>query len=49
MDLSTYEHIEFRREGDVLVMTLNRPERLNAVHPPLRMELIRAFNELDDE
>ena len=49
MDLSTYEHIEFRREGDVLVMTLNRPERLNAVHPPLRMELIRAFNELDED
>ena len=30
MDLSPYEHIEFRREGDVLVMTLNRPERLGA-------------------
>ena len=49
MDLSSYEHIEFRREGHVLVMTLNRPERLNAVHPPLRRELIRAFNELDDD
>ena len=49
MDLSSYEHIEFRRDGHVLVMTLNRPERLNAVHPPLRRELIRAFNELDDD
>ena len=49
MDLSTYEHIEFRREGHVLVMTLNRPERLNAVHKPLRRELIRAFLELDED
>ena len=49
MDLSSYAHIEFRRDGDVLVMTLNRPERLNAIHPPLRHEIVRAFQELDDD
>jgi enoyl-CoA hydratase len=49
MDLSSYEHIAFHREGDVLVMTLNRPERLNAIHPPMRHEIVRAFKELDDD
>ena len=31
--------IEAEREGDVVVLTLNRPERLNAVHLEMRDEL----------
>jgi enoyl-CoA hydratase/carnithine racemase len=32
-------YIEAEREGDIVVLTLNRPERLNAVHLPMRDEL----------
>ena len=49
MDLSSYEHLEFRRDGDVLVMTLNRPERLNAINGQMHLEITRAFRELDDD
>ena len=31
--------VEAEREGDVVVLTLNRPERLNAVHLAMRDEL----------
>ena len=39
--MSAYETIEVSREGDVLVLTLNRPERLNAA-PPAMFDEIRA-------
>jgi enoyl-CoA hydratase len=44
-DFSGYEFIEVTREGDLLVLTLNRPERLNAVHGPLHNELSRIFRD----
>jgi enoyl-CoA hydratase len=44
-DFSAYEHIEVTREGDLLVLTLNRPERLNAVHGPMHNELSRIFRD----
>ena len=36
-----YEHILTERRGDVLVLTLNRPDRLNAA-PPAMFEEIYA-------
>lgn len=39
--MSAFETIEVSREGDVLVVTLNRPERLNAA-PPQMFDEIRA-------
>jgi 2-(1,2-epoxy-1,2-dihydrophenyl)acetyl-CoA isomerase len=41
------EHILIERRGDVLVLTLNRPERLNAAPPATFDELRDALGELD--
>ncbi|WP_174293151.1 enoyl-CoA hydratase-related protein [Sphingomonas bacterium] len=41
------EHILVERRGDVLVLTLNRPERLNAVPPAAFAELRAAIETLD--
>lgn len=37
------------RDGHVLIVTLNRPERMNAIHPPLGFELDRVFSEFRDD
>ena len=39
--MTAYEHILSERRGDVLVVTLNRPERLNAAPPAMFEELPR--------
>jgi 2-(1,2-epoxy-1,2-dihydrophenyl)acetyl-CoA isomerase len=43
----TYETILTERKGDVLLITLNRPERLNAASITLAEELGAAFYDLD--
>ncbi len=43
----TYDHILRERHGDVLVLTLNRPDRLNAAPPALFDELRAAIGTLD--
>ena len=43
----TYEMIRAERTGDVLVITLNRPERLNAAPPQLFDEISAALDNLD--
>ena len=42
-----YEHILSERKGDVLVVTLNRPERLNAAPPAMFVEIRDAVAHLD--
>ena len=39
-----YEFIKVEREGPVTVVTLNRPEVMNALHSPAHFELDNAFN-----
>jgi len=39
-----YEHILVRRDGHVLEVTINRPERRNALHPPASHELTSIFD-----
>jgi crotonobetainyl-CoA hydratase len=39
-----FEFIRVEREGPVTVVTLNRPERLNALHSPAHFELAEAFD-----
>ena len=39
-----YEFITVEREGPVTVVTLNRPEVMNALHSPAHFELDDAFN-----
>jgi enoyl-CoA hydratase/carnithine racemase len=37
------EFIDVRRDGEIAIITLNRPEKLNAWHRPMRTELREAF------
>src|SRR5690348_11674721 len=43
-----YEHILYERRGGVAVVTLNRPERRNALNLKLQQELAEALLEADD-
>ena len=43
----TYEMIRTERQGDVLVLTLNRPERLNAAPPQMFVEIGHVLDNLD--
>lgn len=40
-------YILLDRHDEVAVITLNRPEILNAWHAPMRSQLVDAFNELE--
>ncbi|MCX9148277.1 enoyl-CoA hydratase-related protein [Erythrobacter sp. WG] len=44
----SYETIRVDREGPLLTITLNRPERLNAMPPKMADELGQAFYDLGD-
>lgn len=44
----SYETIRVEREGPLLTITLNRPERLNAMPPQMADELGQAFYDLGD-
>ena len=43
----TYDLIRTARDGDVLTLTLNRPDRLNAATPEMFDEIGRAIDNLD--
>ncbi|MEO6398714.1 MAG: enoyl-CoA hydratase-related protein [Tepidiformaceae bacterium] len=43
LNQSAYETIQIAKEGGVAVLTLNRPERLNAVNGTMHGELVRLF------
>ena len=45
--MTRYEHIVTERRGDVMVVTLNRPDRLNAAPPALFDEVRDAIANLD--
>ena len=48
-DFSHYKTIEVTRRGRILTLTLNRPEKLNAVDREMHGELTRIFAEADDD
>lgn len=49
MSFENYDFIRFDREGRILTMTLNRPEKLNAVNGQMHSELVRAFMEVQSD
>lgn len=44
-----YEFIKVDREGPVTIVTLNRPDVMNALHGPMHAELDAAFNAFRDD
>lgn len=39
------EHCSAERDGRVLIVTINRPDRMNALHPPANAELAQVFDD----
>lgn len=44
-----YEFIEVSREGHVTTVTINRPERMNALHPLAVREMDQAFDDFQHD
>ena len=44
-----YEHIVYETRGGVAYVTMNRPEHLNALHPPANREMRDAFVRFGDD
>lgn len=44
-----YEFAKVERKGPLTIVTLNRPEVMNAVHSPMHFELHRLFNEFSQD
>jgi enoyl-CoA hydratase/carnithine racemase len=45
----SYEHLRVERDGHVAVVTLNRPDKLNAISRALHQEMVRVCEELRDD
>ena len=45
----SYEFITYEQKDRITYVTINRPERLNALHPPANAELHDAFNRFNDD
>ncbi len=40
----TYQFIAVERDGPITTITLNRPEVMNALHPPMHHEMDQALD-----
>ena len=38
-----YKFINYEKKDKIVYITINRPERLNALHPPANLEMKTAF------
>ena len=45
----SYRFVKVEREGRVTVVTLNRPEVMNALHPPAQQELDSVFDDFQND
>ena len=45
----SYETLDWRNDDGIVTLTLNRPDRLNAVNPTMINELVAAIDRLDAE
>ena len=44
----SYEFIRYEQKGRIAYVTINRPDLLNALHPPADEEMLKAFSEFRD-
>ena len=45
----TYQFIRYEKRGRIAYVTINRPDRLNALHPPASAEMRDAFTDFRDD
>ena len=45
----TYEFATYEKEGRIATVTINRPERMNALHPPANLELHDIWNDFQND
>jgi enoyl-CoA hydratase/carnithine racemase len=45
----SFEFITCEKKGRIAYLTINRPERLNALHPPANEEMLEAFTDFRDD
>ncbi len=43
--MTTHEFCKVEREGRLTIVTMNRPDVMNAIHPPANFELAKVFDE----
>jgi len=48
-DTMAYEFVKYEKKGRLAFVTINRPERLNALHPPANQELYDIFTDFKDD
>ena len=41
----SFEYAQVERDGRTLIVTINRPDRMNALHPPANAELAKIFDD----
>lgn len=47
--MAEYEYLKLDREGPLTIVTINRPEVYNALHPPAHWEFDKVFSEFRDD
>jgi enoyl-CoA hydratase/carnithine racemase len=47
--MTDYEHLIYQQRGPVTVITINRPERMNAIGPQTHSELVDAWGRFRDD
>lgn len=44
-----YQFATYEKQGRIAIVTLNRPERMNALHPPAHFELHEIWNDFEQD
>ena len=44
-----YEFVKVEKRNHISIVTINRPEVYNAVHPPLSLELDQVWNDFIED